>query len=320
MNTKKTFFQNILEIVKDDKQNIFYLLYYSAIEAVLVLTIPLASVFIINTVLAHSSVSIFVLGVIVITIFLLITALQIIKEYIIEKFQQKIFVTSAIKISRMAVKMQQKASLETKQSMDKLMNYFFDITSIQKVFPVLLLDGTGLVIKVFVSLLLLLAFNPYLFSIGFIFFLLFFALIIFLGKNGANLAIARSDAKHSSIYFLQHIPYKEGKPSEILERFDGYLDRFVETRADLFRIVIRQLTLTFMAEGIIFSIFLIAGGYMVVNGILPLGEFVASEIIVVSITNALKGFVKQIDYIYDIIEGLYKVNKLSISLSEKQNG
>ncbi|QOP41153.1 ABC transporter ATP-binding protein [Sulfurimonas marina] len=319
MSIEKKILKNIAEIVTQDKKNIFYLLYYSAIEAILVLSIPLASVFIINSVLAHSSISVFILGLIVIVIFILTTMLQIMKEYIIEKFQQKIFVSSGIKISTMATALQ-KAALETKHSMDKLMNYFFDITSIQKVFPVLLLDGTGLIIKVIVSLLLLLAFNPYLFSAGLFFFVLFFVLIILLGRNGINYAIARSDAKHSTIYYLQHIPYKEGTPKEVLEEFDGYLNEFVDSRINMFRVIIRQLSLTFIMEGIVFSSFLILGGYLVINGLLPLGEFVAAEIIVVSITNALKGFVKQIDYIYDIVEGLYKVDKLSLSLSEQQNG
>jgi ABC-type bacteriocin/lantibiotic exporter with double-glycine peptidase domain len=240
------------------------------------------------------------------------------KEYIIEKFQQKIFVRNGIKISEMALALQS-ATEETKHSMDKLMNYFFDITSIQKVFPVLLLDGTGLIIKIIMSLLLLLAFNPYLFGLGFFFFLIFLILIIMLGKNGIKYAIDRSDAKHSSIYYLQHIPYNQGTPEEILGGFDQQLNRFVKTRVRLFKVIIRQLALTFVTEGVIFSIFLIIGGYLVIHGDMPLGEFVAAEIIVVSITNALKGFVKQIDYLYDIVEGLYKINKLSLSLSEKQN-
>lgn len=319
MNIEKKIVKNIFELITEDKKNIFYLLYYSAIEAILVLAIPLASVFIINSVLAHSSLSVFVLGVIVIVTFIFTTILQVIKEYIIEKFQQKIFVRSGIKISKMATALQQ-ATIETKHSMDKLMNYFFDITSIQKVFPVLLLDGTGLIIKIFVSLLLLLAFNPYLFSLGLFFFLFFLVAIILLGRNGINSAIARSDAKHNAIYYLQHIPYKEGTAQDVLEEFDAHLNTFVDTRINMFRVMIKQLTLTFIMEGVVFSTFLILGGYLVINGVLPLGEFVAAEIIVVSITNALKGFVKQIDYIYDIVEGLYKVDKLSLSLSEQQHG
>ena len=155
---------------------------------------------------------------------------------------------------------------------------------------------------------------------GLFFFVVFLMAVILLCRNGIKCAIARSDAKHSSIYYLQDIPYKDGSPEEILKGFDDHLNRFVDSRVDMFKIMIKQLALTFITEGVIFSAFLIIGGYLVINGILPLGEFVAAEIIVVSITNALKGFVKQIDYIYDIVEGLYKVNKLSITLSEQQNG
>jgi ABC-type protease/lipase transport system fused ATPase/permease subunit len=73
----------------------------------------------------------------------------------------------------------------------------------------------------------------------------------------------------------------------------------------------RQKTLSFITEGIVFSGFLVIGGYLVIEGHLPVGEFIAAEIIVVSITYAIKGFVKKLDYIYDTIEGFYKVDKLS---------
>jgi ABC-type bacteriocin/lantibiotic exporter with double-glycine peptidase domain len=316
-SVEKNILKNIFDIIREDKKNLFYLLYYSAIEAILVLSIPLVSVFIINSILAHTAISIFVLGTIVIIIFTLVTILQIMKEYIVEKFQQKIFITNAVKISKLATSLQQTPE-EIRLSMDKLMNYFFDITSIQKVFPVLVLDGSGLMMKIIVSLLLLLAFNPYLFSIGLFFFVFFFFLILYLGKSGTKTAIARSDAKHSSIYYLQHIPYQLGSSEQTLNEFDQQLHNFVDSRNNMFRIIVKQLTATFIMEGIIFSAFLIVGGYLVTSGVLPIGEFVAAEILVVSIANALKGFVKQIDYIYDIVEGLYKVNKLSISLSEKQ--
>jgi ABC-type bacteriocin/lantibiotic exporter with double-glycine peptidase domain len=72
-------------------------------------------------------------------------------------------------------------------------------------------------------------------------------------------------------------------------------------------------------EGFILSGFLILGSYLVINGTLPIGEFVAAEIVIVSIIYSLKVFVKQIDYMYEMIEGLYKLNKLSTSLSENEH-
>jgi len=316
MDIKKKVFSSIKQIIQEDKQNMFYLLYYSIIEALLALSIPIASSFIINSILAHASISINVLGSVVIVVFILITALHIVKEHIIEKFQQKVFITTGIKIAIMATKLQG-ASVNIKQSMDKYMNYFFDISAIQKFFPILVLDGTGLVVKVFVSLLLLLAFDPLLFGLGIFFLLLFLLVILLLGKNAFKYAVERSDAKHSAIYFLQNIPYQEESAENILRKFDAYMTRLIDAREKIFKIIIRQTSLTYFLEGFIFSGFLIVGGYLVVEGKLPIGEFVAAEIIVVSITNSLKGFIKQIDYIYDMVEGFYKVDKLSSSMMEK---
>ena len=196
------------------------------------------------------------------------------------------------------------------------MNYFFDITSIQKLFPVILLDGVGLVIKIIVSLLLLLAFDPLLFTSATILFVIYLILLLLLGHNGIRYAIERSDSKHKSIYFLQHIPGMDRSKDEILKQYDEHLNEYVDSRQKSFSVIIRQFALTFFMEGFILSGFLILGGSLVISGALPVGEFVAAEIVIVSIIYSLKVFVKQIDYIYEMIEGFYKLNKLSTSLSE----
>lgn len=311
MNAVTILLDNTARVVRQDRRNIFYLMYYSAIDAVLALSIPLASSFVINSVLAHADISLLVLGFIVIVMFAMVTLLQVIKEYIVEKFQQKVFLNTGIRVATMATSLSpEKAS----QEHAKYMNYFFDITSIQKFFPILLLDGVGLAAKIIVSLLLLLAFDPVLFAVGLFFFSVYAVLLLLLGRNGIGRAIERSDAKHDTIYFLQHIREQPGTADEVLERFDRLLGQYAAARQNLFRVTIRQLALTFFTEGFIFSTFLIAGGYLVINGSLPVGEFIAAEIVVVSITYALKAVVKQIDYIYDTIEGFYKVHKLSAKL------
>lgn len=319
MNIKKKLLSSMTSIIKEDKRKFFYLIYYSAIEAILLLSIPLAASFIINSVLAHANISLFVLGTIVIITFLLTTILQIAKQYIIEKFKQKIFVTTGIKIALMAIK-HRDPSANVKHLVHKQMNYFFDIESIQKIFPVLLLDGTGLIVKLVFSLLLLLAFSTTLFFMGLFFVVVFVILLFVLGRHGIEYSIERSNTKHNAIYYLQNILEIHEEEGKILKFFDEYLMKYITARTHIFQVVIRQLTLTFLIEGLVISTFLIVGGYLVINSTLPLGEFVAAEIIVVTITNSLKSFMKQIDYIYDMIEGFSKVEKLSKSLEGHING
>ncbi|MDQ7047660.1 MAG: ABC transporter ATP-binding protein [Sulfurovum sp.] len=309
-------FTNISKMIKDDRKNILHLVYYSMLEAILVLSIPLSSSFVINSVLAHATISVFVLGAIVSIVFVFVTFLQGIKEYIVEKFQQKIFLKSGIEIAIKSLAMKNKEFVD-EDANKKLMNYFFDITSIQKIFPVLLLDGVGLVVKIIVSLLLLFVFDSTLFFLGLFFFFGYLIVLVMLGNHGIEYALERSDAKHKAIYFLQHIRKEEGTQNEILGKFDDYLTIYAKARQKSFSVIIKQLMFTFFSEGLIFSVFLIVGGYLVIQGALPLGEFVAAEIVVMSITYALKSFAKQLDYVYDMIEGLYKINKLSVGLEDK---
>lgn len=322
MTIERKIFTNIIKIMRKDKKSVFYLVYYALIEAILLLSIPLAASFIINSVLAHAQLSVFVLGFIVIIAFLLVIFLKVLQEYIVENFQQKIFVNTGIEIMELTCQLKDKSSesegsREEKETLDRYMNYFFDVTSIQKVFPTILLDGASLVMKVIASLVLLFIFNTTLFVSGLIIFAIYLILLIYLGKGGIDCAIKRSDAKHKSIYYLQHV-FEIDKPhEEIMKTFDEYLSTFVTARKNSFSIIIRQLTLTFFTEAVILSGFLILGGLLVINGSLPIGEFVAAEIIVVSIGYALKIFVKQIDYIYDMIEAFYKLDKLSGTLGDK---
>ena len=312
MNLNDAIFHHLKKILKADQRNVLHLFYYSIIDAVLVLSVPMASAIVINSVLAHATLSIVVLGVIILVLFLFITALQLLKEYIIEKFQQTLFVKTGIEVGTKALLAKEAQRDDTQHA--KLMNYFFDITSIQKFFPILLLDGWGIMVQIVVSLLLLLAFNPILFGAGLLFFTGYIFILILLGNQAIARALQRSDAKHNAIYFLQHIHENTQAHEEIYVQLDEKLSLYAKARQKLFRVLFRQLGFTFFAEGFIFSMFLMLGGSLVIAGHLPLGEFVAAEIIVTSITYALKSFAKHLDYLYDMIEGLHKVHKLSTSL------
>ena len=305
--------QNFKEIIKEDKQNILYLLYYSAIESILLLVTPLTSAFIINSVLAHATVSITAMAIIIIVIFFIISSLQVIKSYMIEKFEQKIFIHKAIEISQLAIKNNIQPS---NKKIDKYMNYFFDVLSIQKLFPNLLLAGSALFVKLIISLILLLVFDVSLFALGIFFMILFTVIILFLGREGPRLATDRSNAKHEAIYFIQEIPLSNDTAEETYSKLDALLTEFVKKRDAIFNVIIKQFALSYFSDGLILSTFFILGGYLVYQGAMPIGEFVAAEIIIINITYAMKDFVKQIDYIYDSIEGFYKIDLLGNALKK----
>ncbi|NPA53290.1 MAG: ABC transporter ATP-binding protein, partial [Aquificae bacterium] len=73
MGLKKEIIIGAYDVIKKEKKHLFYVLYYSALEGILALSIPLASAFIINSIISHASISVLVLGFVVMGIFILIT-------------------------------------------------------------------------------------------------------------------------------------------------------------------------------------------------------------------------------------------------------
>lgn len=278
------------------------------------MSIPLSSSFIINSVIAHADISVIVLGIIVFMIFLFITILKMTREYIIEKFQQKIFVIYAIEVAQKIF--DQYGEFMKEKEYKKYMNYFFDISAVQKFFPLLLLDGVALTIKVVVSLILLFIFDNLLFEVGMLFFIAYIITLFILGRKGLSRAIARSDTKHEAIFFLQNINYLELQKEQILRELDEYLLKHTQARQNIFKTIIFQQGLTFFTEGLVMSSFLVFGSYLVIKGTIPLGEFIASEIIILTIIYALKSFVKKLNFFYEAIEGIYKVSKLKHKLEQ----
>ncbi|HIP20272.1 MAG TPA: hypothetical protein EYG70_04025 [Sulfurimonas sp.] len=177
MHITDLIYTNLKSIIRYDKKNISYLLYYSTLEATLLMVSPLTAAFIINSVLAHATVSITVLSFIIIVVFMMIALIQVLKEYMIEKFEQGIFVKNAINTSILAIENREYQHNE----IDKYMNYFFDVVAIQKLLPALFMNASGLIIKIVVSLLLLLIFDINFFILAVIFILLFLTIALRLG-------------------------------------------------------------------------------------------------------------------------------------------
>ncbi len=309
------FLKNIKELRENNDKTIFFLIYYSLIEAILLLIIPLTSGFIINSVLAHATLSIVALSVIVLMVFILITVLQVIKAYILEKFEQNIFITQSIKVAVLSVASRGKIS---QSEMDKNMNYFFDVISLQKVIPSLIIEGFALFAKLFIALFLLFIFETALFLTVLFILFIFITLLFLLGRKAPERAIERSNIKHKSIYYLQNIHLlTEESDEKIFDKYNEILHSFIKARQRMFSILLKQFTVTYFMEGIMLSSFFIVGGYLVFEGKMPIGEFVAAELLIISLAYALKDFMKQLDYFYDTIEGFYKMDKLSSLLETK---
>lgn len=115
---------------------------------------------------------------------------------LIERLQQRIFVRVAINLGERLPRVQL-GSL-TGEYAPELVNRFFDVINIQKAFAKLALDGLDAVLKVFVGLLLLAFYSPYLLGFDVAVVLAGLFIIFVLGINGLRTSILESKKKIQS--------------------------------------------------------------------------------------------------------------------------
>ncbi len=307
MIEKRGILKSALYAIEGERKLIFYMIYYAILEGVLILSIPLASSLVINSIIAHASFSVLTISFIIFVLFLAVMFIKSIQEYIVEKFKQKLFVEKSIDIVTTCLKCPTEKVSQDNEF--KKLNFFFEIIMLQKIFPKFILNSVAIFIDITIGLILLLAFSILLFEVGLVL-VIYFGILILLGFNGIKYAMLHSDLKYETFFFVKEIPVKGENIEEKLSKLDRLLNKYLDVRNKLFKVILRQKMFSFFIQALIYGLFFVFGSFLVINGQIPVGEFVAAEIIVVYINYAIKGLIKEIDSFYDITEGFYKLGKL----------
>ena len=312
MANKKEIFKDALHAIKDEKSLITYMVFYSILEGVLILSIPLTSSLIINNIIAHATFSVITLSLIVFILFVIVMIIKGLQEYIVEKFKQQLFVEKSFNLAERCLY----CSPSEKSAENKEVFYFFEVVMLQKIFPKFILNGIAVFWDIVIGLTLLLIFSVFLFEFGLIL-VIYFIMLSILGFNGIKYAMLHSDLKYNTFFFLKDL--SEGKILDnALSKLDKLLNNYLDVRHSLFKVILRQKLFSFFIQAVIYGLFFLVGSFLVIKGDIPVGEFVAAEIIIVYISYAIKKLIKEIDFFYDVSEGFYKLGKLERFLEGKE--
>ena len=307
--------QRLKILLRPDKMDILVILTFATSIGLLLLATPIAVQAIVNAVTFGGLVQ----PIIIITSLLMLAlcmaaALFCIQTWTVELLQQRIFVRL---IADLTARMP-KVRIEEYNSGHgpELVNRFFDILTIQKAAPKLLIDALGTLLAVIVGLSVLAAYHPLLlvFDIFLIFIIL---LILFLPlRRGQSTAINESSAKYDVAAWLEEIArvprvFRNGGSQEwIFEKSDELTTHWVKTRKAHFRVLFTQIISVQFLYVISSVILLGLGGWLVLQGSLSIGQLVAAELIVSGIVYSISKSGKHLETWYDLMAAVYKVGQL----------
>jgi ABC-type bacteriocin/lantibiotic exporter with double-glycine peptidase domain len=163
------------------------------------------------------------------------------------------------------------------------------------------------------SLLLLFVYSPFFLIIGLLAVLFTPVLIWGLGRNGLKTSIRESSTKYAMAHWLEdlsrcHQSFKlNSTASYVHARTDQIAAKYVRMRGEHFRVFSRQLAGAMMFRALIVGLALGIGGFLVTRGDITLGQFVAAELVIVSLTAAGFNLVKLFEHAYDLLTAISKI-------------
>ncbi|MGV3502565.1 MAG: peptidase domain-containing ABC transporter [Adhaeribacter sp.] len=316
MKKQKTPMQRFMSLLASERREIVYLYIYAVAAGLISLTLPLGIQSIIGFVSSGQiPVSIVVLIGLIMLALLFVGGLQVMQLWLVEYLQQRIFAKTAFDFAHRIPRFQTEAL--NKYYPPELMNRFFDVISLQKGLANILLDFSTAVIQILFGLILLSLYHPYFIFLGIILVTVLVFIIWSTGKKGVETSIMESKYKYKLVAWLEELARSMstfkfvGHTDLPTSRTDSYVSSYLKVRKEHFGVLMTQYLSfvgfkTFITGGL-----LVLGCILVVQREINIGQFVASEIIIILIMSAVEKIIVKLDTVYDVLTSLDKLGQVT---------
>ena len=310
--------RNLFKILKLDKKDISSIYFFAIIGGLIQLTLPLGIQTIISFVQANQiTASIVVLIVIVVFGVFFNGLVQVRQMQVIEKVEQKIFTRYSLEFADRLPKL----NIEKldKYYLPELVNRFFDTVSLTKGLEKILLDIPGAVIQVVFGLILLAFYHPVFIAFGALLVIIVLLIVRFTSAQGMATSLEASDYKYKIAAWLQDMArniktFKYSKGTSLhLKKADDLTSDYLKARTNHFKILVTQYWSFISFKIIITAAMLVVGAVLLVDNQINIGQFIAADIVIISIINSVEKLIASLDKVYDTLTSVEKINKVVLS-------
>ena len=317
-------FQKFIAMLSEDRRDIMYLYAYALFYAIVNLSLPLGVQAIIGLIQAGMvSTSWIILSAVVTAGVLIGGVLQVLQLSISEILQQRIFTRAAFEFTYRIPRFQN-ASIRG-QYPPELINRFFDTLNVQKGLSKILMDFSASSLQILIGLILLSTYHPFFITFGVALIVVLIAILYYTGPRGLESSMKESTYKYKIAHWLKEIArtmdtFKRAGHTELpLERTDELVNSYLEHRKRHWKVLIFQYANIVGFKAFVTLGLLIIGGLLVIQNEINVGQFVASEIVIILIINSAEKLILTMEPIYDVLTAVEKMSTVTdIPLEEDQ--
>jgi len=303
-------------LVREGKADMTAIYFYAIISGLIQLAVPLGIQAIIGFVLGGMLRASLILLISVVVFAVMIAGItQMNQMKIIEKIQQRIFVKVAYAYADRIPK------LDLKQIdsfyLPELVNRFFDTVSLQKSISKLLLDLPIAAMQIVFGLILLSFYHPVFIIFGLLLMVILWLILFTTGSKGLESSMQESRHKYALVSWLQEMArliktfkFSEGAALH-LKKADEKTISYLDARTQHFKILLLQFRTLVFFKVLVTAALMIGGVILLLNQLLNVGQFVAAEIIIITVINSVEKIIVSLETIYDALTSVVKIAKVT---------
>ncbi|GCD77407.1 ABC transporter ATP-binding protein [Thermaurantimonas aggregans] len=317
--------QRFFKMLGNFRKEIYYIFLLGILAAIVNLSLPLGIQAIINLVMGGRVSNAWILLVVIVLIGVVLAGFfQILQMSLAEAIQQRIYIRAAYELGYRMPRWDYNYLI--KEYPPELANRFFDVLTIQKGLPKILKEFISAFIQIVFGLLLLSFYHPFFIFFGL--FLMIYLVLIFVysGPKGMKSSLMESKYKYKTAFWLEEVArvlpsFKLAGGSDIInDKLHPIVENYIKYRKEHFKVLLFQFGNIVAFKTIITGGLLILGGILVINRDISLGQFVASEIIIIIILNSVEKLMLSLEVIYDVLTGTEKLGQVMDVPLEKYDG
>lgn len=308
-----------------DRKEIGFIYIYAIFNGIINLSLPLGIQAIIGLTLANEISSSWIVLIVVVTLGTTIAGImQILQVSLTEKLQQRVFARSAFEFAWRLPRL--KLEKLTEYYPPELVNRFFDTQNVQKGLPKILIDFSQAILQILFGILLLSFYHPFFVFFGIGLSGLLFLIIRLTGPRGLQSSLQESDYKYKVVYWLEEIArtltsFKlSGETDLAVDKTNELVKKYLESRKKHFKVLILQFANVVGFKTIVTAGLLILGSILLINRQINLGQFVASEIIIILVISSVEKLVLSAETVYDVLTAMEKLGKITDLPLERHEG
>jgi ABC-type bacteriocin/lantibiotic exporter with double-glycine peptidase domain len=317
--------QRLWQLLRRERSDIGLVYLYSTLNGLIYLTLPLG----VQSITGLVSGGLILQPVVLLILFVIFGSLasgvlQLLQLGVVELLQQRVFAQLAFEFAFRLPRVRLESVRD--EYLPEVMNRFFESVIIQKSLAKLLTESTTAALQVLFGLVLLTFYHPYFAAFSLLLLAVLALIFRISGPRGLATSIAESADKYATVRWLQEIgrsitAFKfAGSSAFAVERMDRHVTDYLHHRKAHFRILVQQALGMVIFKTVVIGTVLILGSLLVINRQITLGQFVASEIVIVMVMAGIEKLILSLSTLYDILTSVDKAGHVSDLPVERDGG